>query len=125
MAPRRVSPSTAIRARDGALVRLRALNRLAVAGSVALVLGFTALAAKATPPRHPATASRAAASAPAPAVRRYAPSDDRAARRPHRHHDDDTPAPRTAVAPAPRTAVAPAPAPQPTPQPPVVVSGGS
>ena len=91
------------------------LNRLTAVGAVGLALGFTALAARATPPRHAAaavgTTSRAAVHRPATGGR----GDDGTERRSSEHGDDATPSPAQSAAPAPA----------PTPQPPVVVSGGS
>lgn len=85
-------------ARDAGLRRLSALNRLAVAGAAVLALGFTALAAQATPAQRTATvAAHARVSTPQPA----APAQTQ------------TPTQAPAVAPA-RTQ-----------QPPVAVSGGS
>lgn len=121
--------SAEVRARDGALRRLSALNRLAVAGAAAMVLGFTAMAAKATPPRHHATAPITAPATPRPAAGApQSSSDDRRAVRHHtykdKHHRHQRPRSQTAsqVAPQPQPQI---PAPAPTPQPPVVISGGS
>lgn len=145
----------AIHARDGALRRLQALNRVAGVGSVALVLGFTALAAKATPPRHhtaghavaPVTRpAGAAGDTPAlPASRDDGPAVAVRVRHHHHHHHRSAaavaastsaaapaPAPAAAAAapapaqtPAPAASTPAAPAPAPTTQPPVVISGGS
>ncbi|HEU4974000.1 MAG TPA: hypothetical protein VFT50_02840 [Baekduia sp.] len=115
-------PHARIHARDGALRRLAVLNRLAAVGAVVLVLGFTALAAQATPPRHqpaPVTApTRSGDDAPATGTSGddQAPAaggDDAvpAARPHHRHRYDQAPVYT--------------PAPAPTYQPPVIVSGGS
>jgi hypothetical protein len=98
-----------VRARDGALRRLTALNRLAAAGTVALVLGFTALAAKATPPKH---------RAPTATVTRSTTSTA-----PDSTAGDD--APTTSQSSAPPPAQTSTPAPAPTTQAPLVISGGS
>lgn len=102
------------RARDAALRRLSALNRLAAAGSAALVLGFASLAAHATA-AHSSGPGRAATGATDDrSVRRAAPAIHR---RHHRHHHRA----QASAASAPMTAAPP----PPTSQPPVVVSGGS
>jgi hypothetical protein len=123
--PRPFHHHHAARTRDAALRRLSVLNRLTAVGAVGLALGFTAMAARATPPRHSATQ----VTTPAPAHRSAAAGqgDDHAGR--HRSHrrpagGDDAPAQQSA-APAQAAAPVPAPAPAPTPQPPVVISGGS
>jgi hypothetical protein len=101
------------RARDAALRRLSTLNRLAAAGSAALVLGFTSLAAHATA-AHPSGRGRTATGGTdAGRVRRAAPGVHR--RHHHRHQ-------RRRAAPSAPITTAP---PPPTSQPPVVVSGGS
>jgi len=110
VAPHRHSPNS----RDAALGRLAALKRLTAVGAVTLALGFTALAAQATPPRKTAHAAVTQTTAPA----RTQPSRHRAGAE-STESDDRT----QAVTPAPAPAATPAPAP--TPQPPVVVSGGS
>jgi hypothetical protein len=103
--------------RDAALRRLSTLNRLTAVGAVALALGFTAMAAAATPPRHavPATvvatdsgATRSTAVAPADHVARH--------RRRHRHHRQaQATAGRHTTTAAPQGNTAPAPAPAPAP----------
>jgi hypothetical protein len=99
-----------VHARDGALRRLTALNRLAAAGAAALVFGFTALAAKATPPKHHTAAATVTRSTTPTAHARTAGGDA----------TDAAPAQRSDQA-----APAPTPAPAPTTQAPVVTSGGS
>jgi len=135
--PRFTGHRDATRARDGALRRLSALNRLAVAGAVAMVLGFSAMAAKATPPRdHTATPVTTPATTGATPRAGQSSSDDRRAvhhakyTHKRRHRPPATrpvaPAPTATPAPPPAQASAqPAPAPAPTPQAPVAVSGGS
>ena len=109
----------AARARDAALRRLSVLNRLTAVGAVGLALGFTALAARATPPRHAAaavgTTSRAAVHRPATGGR----GDDGTERRSTEQGDD------AGAGAHPERRTGPSAAPAPTPQPPVVVSGGS
>lgn len=64
-------------ARDAGLRRLSALNRLAVAGAAVLALGFTALAAQATPAQRTATVAahaRVSTAQPAAPAQTQAPA---------------------------------------------------
>jgi hypothetical protein len=139
----------AARARDAALLRLRALNRQVAVAAVVLVVAFTALAAHATPVKQRVrTPARVSAAHPSSATRRtrVTPAHRRHHRRRHRHasHAQSSSAravpgasPSTAAAPAatapPSQVAAPAAtappsqvaAPAATAQPPVAVSGGS
>jgi hypothetical protein len=109
--------SAAVTARNGALRRLTALNRLAAAGAVALVLGFTALAAEATPAKHDASTAASTATV---------------THRHQRQHDDGASSAETATSSSSDSSSsdssssgAQSSAPAQTSQPPVVVSGGS
>ncbi len=126
-------------ARNGALRRLTALNRLAAAGAVALVLGFTALAANATPPKHAATGAvvTTTATPSSPSTLSTGSNSPKAGttERGKRHRDEASSSPaRTSTSSSSGSSSsdaqssAPAQTSQPpaqTSQPPVVVSGGS
>jgi hypothetical protein len=137
---------SAVRARDAALRRLTALNWTAAILAMALVLGFAALAARATPVRHHARTAALAATEPKATVpnasinralveRRHRRAarrrrEERAALSASAAPQQSSPAPRQSspapsYTPPPAPTYTPPPAPAPTPAPPVVVSGGS
>jgi hypothetical protein len=130
---------SAVRARDAALRRLTALNWTAAILAMALVLGFAALAARATPVRHHARTAALAATEPKATVpnasinRALVERRRRRAARRRREERAALPAspapqqssPAPSYTPPPAPTYTPPPAPAPTPAPPVVVSGGS